>query len=308
MELRHLRYFAAVAEYLNYNEASRRLHVAQPAISQTIIDLEDELGVKLFLRSKRSVQLTTAGAIFLQEAVEILRRGGEATRLAQRAARGEVGSLRIGYLGPAAFTFLPDLVQVYRRKYPDVEVHLQHMNPDEQLAAFDEKRIDLGLSRPLPPERRPFFVERRVYRDCLVVVLPGDHPLARKKKIRLEQLASQPLVQFHRSGAPSVYDEIVAACRRAGFSPRVVLEPSLLATVMTVVECGLGISIVPRCARDLAHSTAVFRPIADRYHPLDLCAAWPKGAESPTLAAFLDVLKDQEPAIRRRMERTCELG
>lgn len=306
MELRHLRYFAAVAQHLSYSEASRRLHVAQPAISQTILDLEEEMGVKLFLRTKRSVQMTAAGSVLLREAGEILRRSGEATRLAQRAARGEVGSLRIGYLGPATFMILPGLVQAYRRKYPDVEVQLQHMNPDEQLAAFDEGRIDLGLSRPLPPERRPFFNERRIYRDDLMVVLPRNHPLARQKKIRLEQLAAEPFVQFHRAGARAVFDDIVAACRRAGFSPRVIFEPSLLFTVITVVESGLGVSIVPGCARDLAHDTAVFRPIGNRLRPLHLCAIWPRAIDSPTLNAFLDILKEREPAIRRRMKKGRE--
>src|SRR5713226_6782073 len=129
MELRHLRYFSAVAQYLNYSEASRRLHIAQSAISQTIVDVEDELGVKLLLRTKRSVQLTAAGTTFLREADEILRRTNEAQRLAQRAARGEVGTLGIGFFGTAAAPILPALVQAYRRKFPDVELRLFELNP-----------------------------------------------------------------------------------------------------------------------------------------------------------------------------------
>src|ERR1700757_1225257 len=154
MELRHLRYFGAVAQYLNYSEASRRLRVAQPAISQTILDLEEELGVKLLLRTKRKVQLTAAGNAFLREAGEILRRSDEARRLAQRAARGEVGSLGIGFFGTAGAPILPALVQTFRGKFPDVELRLYELNPDQQLAAFDEGRIDLGFSRPLPAERK----------------------------------------------------------------------------------------------------------------------------------------------------------
>src|SRR6201997_4779392 len=143
MELRHLRYFAGVAQYLNYSEASRRLHIAQPAISQTILDLEDELGVKLLLRTKRAVQLTAAGTTFLREGEEILRRASDAQRLAQRAARGEVGSLAIGFFGTAAAPILPGLVKAFRKKFPDVELRLFEMNPDQQLAAFDEGRLDL---------------------------------------------------------------------------------------------------------------------------------------------------------------------
>ena len=147
MELRHLRYFVGVAQYLNYSEASRRLHVAQPAISQTILDLEEELSVKLLLRTKRAVQLTAAGTAFLREAQEILRRANEAQHLAQRAARGEVGTLGIGFFGAASAPILPALVQAYRRAFPDVELRLFEMNPDQQLAAFDEGRIHLGFTQ-----------------------------------------------------------------------------------------------------------------------------------------------------------------
>jgi DNA-binding transcriptional LysR family regulator len=217
MELRHLRYFAAVARHLNYSEASRRLHVAQPAISQTILDLEGELEVKLLLRTKRSVQLTAAGAVFLREAEEILRRANEARRLAQRASRGEVGNLGIGFFGTAAAPILPALVQSYRRTFPDVELQLYEMNPDQQLTAFDDGRIQLGLSRPLPLERKSEFEEHVVYTDSLVVALPRGHERAKQKVVRLESLAGESFVQFHRRGAPGLFDEVIATCRRAGF-------------------------------------------------------------------------------------------
>src|SRR5882762_5838917 len=181
MELRHLRYFAAVAKHLSYSEASRHLNVAQPAISQTILDLEDELAVKLLFRTKRTVQLTTAGTTFLREADEILRRAAEAQRLAQRAARGEVGSLGIGFFGTASGPILP--MHAYRRKFPDVELRLYELNPDQQLAAFDEGRIDLGFSRALPTERRSEFEEELVYTDHLVIALPAAHSLAKQKVI-----------------------------------------------------------------------------------------------------------------------------
>ena len=215
MELRHFRYFAAVARYLNYSEASRRLHVAQPAISQTILDLEEEIGAKVFLRSNRKVQLTAAGTALLGEVEGILKRTDEATRVAQRAARGEVGMLRIGFIAPATAPILPPLVQTYLRQYPSVELQLHHMNPDTQFAAFDEGTLDLGLSRPLPPERRPYFEEEVIYNDYLGAVLPPKHPLGKETKIRLETLAAEPFVLFHRVGAPGLFDEAVAMCVRA---------------------------------------------------------------------------------------------
>ncbi len=302
MELRHLRYFAAVAQYLNYSEASRRLHVAQPAISQTILDLEDELSVKLLLRTKRDVRLTAAGTAFLREAEEILRRAHEAQRLAQRAARGEVGVLGVGFFGTAAAPILPALVQAYRGKFPDVELRLFELNPDQQLAAFDEGRIDLGFSRPLPPDRRVEFEEEVVYTDRLAIALPAAHALAKQKVIRLKSLAGEPFVQFHRKGAPGLFDEVVAVCRRAGFSPRIVSEPNFMATVMTLVESGLGVSIIPRCVRTLNRPQVVIRPIEPKSARIPLCVAWSKSANNPALTAFLDILRSMTSSIRSQME------
>jgi len=302
MELRHLRYFVAVAQHLNYSEAARRLHVAQPAISQTVLDLEEELGVKLLLRTKRSVQLTAGGSAFLREAEDILQRAGEARRLAQRAARGEVGSLGIGFFGTAAGPILPSLVQAYRRKFPDVELQLYEMNPDQQLAAFDDGRIQLGFSRLLPTDRRGEFEEEVVYTDQLVIALPETHPLAKQKVIRLKNLAGEPFVQFHRRGAPGLFDEVIASCRRAGFSPRIINEPNFMATVMTLVESGLGVSLIPRCVRTLNRTHVTIRPILPKSARIPLCVAWRKSEKSPIIGAFLDTLRAAATQIRAQME------
>jgi DNA-binding transcriptional LysR family regulator len=303
MELRHLRYFAAVARHLNYSEASRRLHVAQPAISQTILDLEDELGVKLLLRTKRSVQLTAAGTTFLRESEEILRRSFEAQRLAQRAARGEVGALGIGFFGTASAPILPMLVRAFRGKFPDVELRLYELNPDQQLAAFDDGRIDLGFSRPLPPDYRSEFDEEVVYTDRLVIALPATHRLAQQKIVRLKNLSAESFVQFHRQGAPGLFDEVVGCCRRAGFSPRIVNEPNFMATVITLVESGLGVSLIPYCVRTLNRPEVVIRPITPKSVPILLCAIWLKSSQNPALAAFLEVLRAAGPEIRTLMMR-----
>jgi DNA-binding transcriptional LysR family regulator len=302
MELRHLRYFVAVAQHLNYSEASRRLHVAQPAISQTILDLEAELGVRLFLRTKRSVQLTAGGSTFLREAEDILQRAGEAKRLALRSARGEVGSLGIGFFGTAAAPIMPALVQSYRRKFPDVDLQLYELNPDQQLAAFDDGRIHLGFSRPLPGERRGEFEEEVVYMDHLAIALPETHRLAKQKVVGLKSLAGEPFIQFHRRGAPGLFDEVIATCRRAGFSPRIVSEPNFMATVMTLVESGLGASLIPRCVRSLNRVHVAIRPISPKSARILLCVAWRKSEKSPIVAAFLDNLRAAGNQIRAQME------
>src|SRR5260370_23005808 len=192
MELRHLRYFVGVAHHLTYSEACRRLHVAQPAISQTTLDLEEELGVKLLLRTKRTVQLTAAGSVFLREAEQILNHAKEAGQIARRAARGETGSLGIGFFGTASGPFLPSLVQSYRQKFPDVQLQLYEMTPDQQLAAFDDGRIDLGFSRKIPPDRRAEFEEENVYTDELGVALCRIHRLAGQKVVRLKASPASP--------------------------------------------------------------------------------------------------------------------
>ena len=302
MELRHLRYFAAVAQYLNYSEASRRLHVAQPAISQTILDLEDELGVKLLLRSKRSVVLTAAGTAFLHEAADILQRADEAQRLAQRTARGEAGILSIGFFGTATAPILPPLIHAYRRQFPGVDLRLYEMNPDQQLAAFDQGRIDLGFSRQLPLDRRTEFEEELVYTDQLVIALPAAHSLAKQKVVRVKSLAGEPFVQFHRQGAPGLFDEVIGVCQRAGFSPRIVNEPSFMATVMTLVESGLGVSLIPRCVRSLNRRHVVIRAITPKSVGIPLCVAWRRSVQNPTVPAFLEILRGAASSIRRQME------
>ncbi len=301
MELRHLRYFVGVAHHLNYSEASRRLHVAQPAISQTILDLEEELGIKLLHRTKRTVQLTAAGAIFLGEAEQILRHATEAGQVARRAARGEVGSLGIGFFGAASSPFLPPLVQLYRQKYPDVQLRLYEMTPDQQLAAFDDDQIDLGFSRKLPPDRRAEFGEENVYTDQLGVALCPIHRLARQRIVRLKELASEGFVQFHRKGARTLFDEVIAVCRRAGFSPTIVSEPDFMPTVLTLVESGLCVSIVPSCVRSLKRPVLI-KPIIPRSARIPLSVTWRKSDQSPVLMAFLEILRELKPAIRKQME------
>jgi DNA-binding transcriptional LysR family regulator len=301
MELRHLRYFVGVAHHLNYSEASRRLHVAQPAISQTILDLEEGLGVKLLLRTKRTVQLTAAGSVFLREAEQILNHAKEAGQMARRAALGEVGSLGIGFFGTASSPFLPSVVQSYRQKFPDVQLRLHEMTPDQQLAAFDAGQIDLGFSRKLPPNRRAEFEEENVYTDQLGVALSPIHRLATKRIVRLKELASERFVQFHRTGARTLSDEVIAVCRRAGFSPTIVNEPDFMATVLTLVESGLCVSVVPGCVRSLKRPVLI-KPIIPKSAQIPLCVTWRKSDESPALMAFLEILRELKPAIRKQME------
>ena len=310
MELRHLRYFTAVAEHLNYSEASRRIHVAQPAISQTILDLEEELGVHLLVRDRRTVRLTAAGEIFRREALETLRQNEAAVRLTKRASVGEVGQLRIGFFGSAVAAFLPALVQEYHRRFPDVELTLLELTNTQQLAAFDQGQLDIGFSRPLPAERSREFHEELVYTDYLHLALPSGHPLTRNltgdRTIHIKRLSAERFVLLQRQAAPELYDEKLAFCRRAGnFSPEVVNEPDRTSTVLLLVESGIGVSIVAGCVRHLvrAGGLVVFCRLQPASAPVELRLSWRRGKpSSPTVEAFRELVQSRREAIRAVME------
>lgn len=302
MELRHLRYFAAVAQHLNYTQASRQLHVAQPAISQSILDLEDELGLKLLSRSKRHVQLTAAGSAFLPEATEILRRADEAKRVAQRAARGEIGRIEVAFLGPGAGPFLPSVIRAYLQQYPDVELHLTEMMPDQQLEALESGGIDVGFSSPFPEQTRDWLDSELIFTDQLVLALPREHPLAARARVNLRDVATEDFVQFHRRGAPNLFDACVAMCGHAGFAPRIVNEASIMDTVLTLVESGLGVSLVPACVRHLRRQDCVLRPVRPKSPRIEIRMIWRRDSPSPSLAALREVVLSRRADIQAQMQ------
>ncbi|VVM08189.1 partial HTH-type transcriptional regulator GltC, partial [Methylacidimicrobium cyclopophantes] len=195
------------------------------------------------------------------------------------------------------------LVAAYRRHYPHVDLQISHMNPAEQLRAFDEGRLDLGFSRPLPAARRAFFHEEILYRDYLSVALPPDHRLAGEKKIRLEALANESFIFLLRSESPTLFDLAIETCRRAGFSPKIVYQPDMIMTVFALIECNLGVSLLPRFSRGLAGQKTIRRPLAEPSNPICLCAIWPKSVHRPTLDAFLEIMRSQKPSLQKEIDR-----
>lgn len=297
MELRHLRYFCAVAEYKGFRNASRRLHVAQAAISKTIADLEHELKVKLLVRDQRSVKLSAEGAIFLEEAKRTLAQAETAVAAAQRAARGEMGTLSIGFLGSATFSFLPMILRKYRQQCPGVKLSLYEMGPLRQQQALLEGRIDVGFTR-LPLQEDTKFAVKTLYDDPLLAVLPRGHKNERDNPIRLRDLAKDPFVMFHRPEAPSLFDGIVSLCAHEGFSPRIANEPDLMQTVLSLVEAGEGVAIVPACVRHLRSSGIVFRRIIPDSARIELAMVWPLARTTMVMRTFIEVLNRHLPSIR----------
>jgi DNA-binding transcriptional LysR family regulator len=299
MELRHLRYFTAVVACKGYREASRRLHIAQPSISEAVSDLEDELGLKLFLRTHRNARLTPEGEIFYADSIRILQQAETAILTAKRAAQGKVGRLSIGFIGSATLSFLPDLIRRYKLVYPNVKLVLHDLYPVELDQAWDRGEIDIAITRSL--EHSKNLQSRILLRDPLVAVLPRSRKL-KSKKIRLADLANERFILFHRKGAPAVFDTIVGACRSQGFSPRVENEPNSMQTILSLVEAEEGVAIVPASSSSLRSNGVQFIRLVPGNLYLDLIVAWPLGEASAVLRTFLDFLSANEDAIRAKAE------
>jgi DNA-binding transcriptional LysR family regulator len=301
MELRHLRYFTAVVQWKSFREASRRIHVAQPAISQTVSDLEDELGLKLFRRVKRGAQLTPEGEVFYAEALRTLAQADLAIESARRAARGETGRLSIGFLGSATSAFLPELVRKYKAQYSGVKLTLQELPPVQQEAAFENGLIDIGFTRTLTAEQGRIFSSRILYTDPMMVVLPRSK-WVNSKRVRIADLAQESFVLFHREGSPALFDTITGMCTKTGFSPRVENQPNMMQTVLSLVEAEQGIAIVPACVRNLSSQNVRFYRLQPDDVRVELVAAWKKENPSVVLRAFLDLLEANAAYIRKKAE------
>lgn len=246
MELRHLRYFVAVAEELSFTRAALRLHIGQPPLSMQIRDLERELGVVLFERSGRKVALTEAGRVFLERARGILAEAANATEEARRAGRGEVGELRIGFTSslPYAST-LPDVLHAYRRRYPAVRLQLREMFTTDQFDALAHDALDVGFVRfgnlPAPPG----IAVTEIGRDPLRLVMNAAHPLAAAPALGFEALSGEDFITFPPdagTGLPAILQQL---CRKAGFEPRIVQTAREATTQIGLVGAGLGIALLP---------------------------------------------------------------
>jgi DNA-binding transcriptional LysR family regulator len=300
LELRHLRYFTAIVQWNGYREAARQKNIAQPALSQAVVELEEELGLRLFNREKRRARLTPEGGVFYAEAMRVLEQAEHAMEAARRAARGEIGVLRIGFLGSATSSFLPGLIRLYRQRYPGVKLELDELTPVQQDEAFARGALDIGFTRPLSNEQATLLEARTLYREPLLVAMP-DHTAPKGRTVDLATLDGMPLVLFHRRGAPGLFDSITALCREAGFVPRVEHEPNLMQTVLSLVASEAGATIVPACVSNLRADGITFRRILPDHVRIELVITWPKGEMSVVLRSFLDLLKSEAATIRAKV-------
>jgi DNA-binding transcriptional LysR family regulator len=291
MELRHLRYFQAVADFGSLTAAARRLHVSQSAISEQIADLEDELGCELLDRSGRKVRLTAQGQVFLAEARRTLEAAQRAVDVTRRSMRGEVGTLTIGFFLWGSGGFFPRIIREFRKLRPGVRLSLVEMHASEQIPALEEGRIDLGLTRPLQPPLDKVLRSELLYKDPIVVAMRPEHPLARRT-VKVEALANERLVLAERKSNPMLHDNIVALCAAKGFSPQIEATSSTWSGVLTLVEAGEGIALVPAGVKNLRVKGLTFRPLGPGALSLGIAAVWNPKNEGPALFEFLRLLRE----------------
>ncbi len=306
MELRHLRYFVAVAEELNFSRAAGRMYLSQPALSQQIRKLELELGVALFDRTKNLVALTEAGLVLLEGARKVLVMVEQTAREAREVGGGEARHLKVGFPEYANHTPVADALQTFRRRYPYVELEEHEtFTLQETLQQIDKLRkgtLDVGFM--LSPEEDDVVEVEHVLDIELVAALPAEHPLAGRDEVYLRELSDERLILFSRTFHPRSYDYVVGCCREAGFEPKVVQrkEPQLYsgATTYRMVASGIGVGIVARpMVSGYRPYDVVFKPLRDPAPTLDLVAAWRRDDPSSNLQAFLETVRELTRADAR---------
>jgi DNA-binding transcriptional LysR family regulator len=298
MELRHLRYFMVVGEEQHYGRASRRLRVAQPALSRQIQDLEEELGFKVFDRLPRGVKLSAAGTLFLEDARRILQAVSEAIARATRVARGQSGTLRVGFPENASWHgVVPDSFRRFREQQPGVELELRPVASLEQLDAIRSGRLDAGFLNFMP-KADPELEQLIVAAQKVELAMPRSHPLSKLKKLRLRDLADAPFIWFPRRANPAFYDRMMHECFRGGLkAPHIIQEGFNEATILSLVSTGLGVGWVLGSARWRCPKTVVIRPVVDLKMPLTLALSWRRDNSSPSLARFIGEVR-RLPGVR----------
>lgn len=262
MQFRRIRYFLAVSEDLHFGRAAERLHITQPALSEQVQVLERELGVKLFERGTRRVELTAAGHVYMKRCKQLVLSAEEAAEEVRRIQRGEAGTLSIGFVRLSALDTLPQLVKTYLERHPGVRVVPRERNVRRQVQEIHEGQLDVGIARePTAIRSLSSFV---LSSDNHLLALPANHRLAKRKIVELSELAEERFVMYPRDVGSDMYDIIIAACTSAGFSPKVIQEADEILTVIGLVAAGVGIAIMHSAAQNIAHPNIVYRETRPR--------------------------------------------
>jgi DNA-binding transcriptional LysR family regulator len=296
VELRHLRYFQALAEELNFSRAADRMHIVQSALSRQVAALERELGVRLFDRTTRGVQLTDAGRALKERVESILPTLDEALDSTRLTARGELGRLEIGYIAAAMWSVLPPILEEHRRRYPEVSFRLRELVvAGEQLDPLLDGSLDVAFVRPIAVFRTVTW--ESLLQEQLVAALPEGHRLADRGSVDLRDLAGERFILMSRTAYPDSHDLYEQACRDAGFVPTVVDEGDS-PNAMYMIAAGFGVGLAPASARHCGLPGVVFRPLIQPTPQLELAVARRTGNRSQTVAAFLQTAREVADQLR----------
>ena len=289
MDLRHLRYFVAVAEELHFSRAARRLNISQPPLSQQIKELEEEIGVSLFRRTRRRVELTSAGQALLTRARRLLEDATDLPEAARRAERGEVGQISVGFIHTAGYGLLPAVIRAFRDSNPAVDVALQQQGSLFQTAELEHGRTDIGFTWASAVAEH--MESECLLREPFVVALPRMHPAAGKKGRSLSSFSGEPFVSFPQDRSPALYDPVIQLCASAGFVPRIRHETDSVHTVLGLVAAGCGIGLVPYSAIEVATREVSFCLPKESKPMAEISIQWRKDESSPVVARFVDIAR-----------------
>jgi DNA-binding transcriptional LysR family regulator len=292
MDLRHLRYFQAIAEELSFSRAARRLNVVQPALSRALKELEGEIGTELLARTRRSVKLTSAGRVLLDETALMFERLDQTIRRVRRAAEGQEGELRLGYIGPPTQSFLGRLLEEYARRCPRVTVHLEERTPERVWEMVAKGRLHIGLTRPVLAHAALQMQTLPLRHERLCAAIPQGHEWQARKSLPWRSLSGQPLIVLARREGAGSHDEILAGCRQAGFSPKLAHTPSVVSTILRYVESGTGIGIVPESLGDTEPSARWSLVPLTPQLTIPLVMVWKQEHEEPPVIAFRNLVSE----------------
>lgn len=291
MELRHLRYFVAVAEELSFTKAAKKLRLAQPSLTRQVRQLEDEIGVRLLDRANNRVALTEEGRVFLFDSKKLLAMCAESVAAVQRMNPGESAQLKIGYIANDHYGLLPATLGAFRKLYPRVALNLFDMTSAEQFQALDGRKIDLGFIGLRPALSGHDLLSECVAHDTIRVALPARHPLAKKPKVKLADLAPQFFIEMSAKTYPGAREWLIETCQSAGFAAKILQEADSEPTAIKFVADGLGVAFMSEQITGLPHEGVVFRPLAP---PLrrESTIAWRADNPSKPLQDYIQIVKD----------------
>jgi DNA-binding transcriptional LysR family regulator len=298
MELRHLRYFLTVARTLNFTRAAEELHMAQPPLSRQIRELEAELGVTLFDRQGRQVLLSSAGQVFAERARRILADTDSAIVDSQRAARGDIGRVAVGFFEHIAYTLLPPLLREFQHRYPAVSVELRWFSSAEQIGALNRGDVDLAFVRALPSDAElnsVLLLQERFY-----VAIAKDHPLAAKRQISIKDCKELRVINYRKDVAPDYHATINQLCGAAGFSPSASFEAGQIYASLGLVSAGFGVTLVPASVQRTHMDNVIYRPLREEHARSDLYLAWKKPNPPAALDRFVQVAREVSVLLSRK--------